>query len=117
MKSGYRLLRSSSLQALAGVSEFKWLKFWKLSIPPKFKNFLWRVLHDCLPTLEILGRKFVDVHPICQVCKLSRETLDHILMVCLFAANCWHLSNTHLLRSSDHSFIQMIFQLFDLMTF
>lgn len=70
VKSGYRVLSRDFSQRLNGVPEFKWLKLWNLAIPPKIKNFMWRVMHDCLPTLENLRRRCVDVLPTCQVCNL-----------------------------------------------
>ncbi|KAL8147588.1 hypothetical protein AgCh_005054 [Apium graveolens] len=63
VKSGYRVLRQS-LPEMNSQGSFKWLCFWRLSIPPKLKNFIWRVLHDCIPTLENLRRKYVDVYPL-----------------------------------------------------
>lgn len=77
------------------------------------KNFLWRVLHDCIPTLDNLRKKFVDVHPICKVCKLSVETLDHILVSCPFARRCWEISDLHVVLDSDRSIFQRIVMLFD----
>lgn len=70
VKSGYRVLSKSFNQYPSGGISFNWLKLLNLSIPPKVKNFLWRVLQDYLPTLENLWNKFVDVHPICQVWNL-----------------------------------------------
>lgn len=113
VKSGYRLLSSSLPHFSANNIPFKWLRLWNLSISPKVKNFLWRVMHDCLPTLENLKRKFVDVNPICQVCKLVVESVEHILLGCLFANKCWELSKINLIIAAGQSFTQMVVNLFD----
>lgn len=112
VKSGYRLLSRSFPQFSSG-NGFNWLKLWNLAIPPKVKNFLWRVLHNCIPTLENLRRKYVDVNPICKVCKLSLESQAHFLRECPFAVKCWELSNLHPFHSSGQSSTQMIEAIFD----
>lgn len=98
VKSGYRVLSRGFSQNPGGISGFKWLRLWNLAVPPKMKNFMWRVMHDCLPTLENLRRKCVDVLSTCQVCKLSVESLDHSLLACPFANRCWNLCNLDMSR-------------------
>lgn len=93
MKSGYRVFNKLNYQVLPGNVSFKWQKLWNLSIPPKVKKFVWRVLNDCHSTIENLRRRFVDVHSICLVCNLSMESLEHILVSCPFANICCRFSN------------------------
>lgn len=61
MKSGYRVLSRGLPQRIGGFSNFKLQKLWNLVVPPKMKIFMWRVMHDSLPTLENLRRRCVDV--------------------------------------------------------
>lgn len=71
---------------------------WNLLIPPKVKHFIWRVGHNCLPTLVNLQRKHVEINAMCAVCRVGDETLEHALWTCPFALRCWeeaHL-NVHL---------------------
>lgn len=89
VKSGYRLLCQLGSDFSGMVTDFNWLKLWSLAIPPKIKNFIWRVLQNCLPTLENLRRKHVEVYPICPVCNSDIESLEHILFTCAFAQRCW----------------------------
>lgn len=112
VKSGYIMLNRSFSQLQSG-GLFKWLRLWSLSIPPKMKNFMWRVLNDCIPTLGNLRRKHVNVHPICKICKLSEETIDHILISCPFASRCWEISNLQVVLNSDWPIFQRIVMFFD----
>lgn len=113
VKSGYRVLSRGFSQRPGGFSDFKWLRLWNLAVPPKMKNFMWRVMHDCLPTLENLRKKCVDVLSTCQVCRLSMESLDHILQGCPFANRCWSLCNLNKVRSSGQSISEVIISAFD----
>lgn len=93
VKSGYRVLTRSSALLSTGLPSFHWLKLWNLAIPPKVKNFVWRAILECLPTLENLRKRFVDVYPFCQVCKVASESQEHILYYCPFANRCWSISS------------------------
>lgn len=112
VKSGYRTLNRSIPQLSSG-NGFHWLKLWNLAVPPKVNFFLWRVIHNYLPTLVNLRRKFVDVNPICSICKLSLESQEHFLQECLFAVKCWELSNLPPFHISGQSSTQMIVTIFD----
>ena len=53
VKSGYRLLRGSSLVPscsglCSSISWWKW--FWKLNVPSKIKIFLWKACNNWFPT-------------------------------------------------------------------
>ena len=65
-----------------------WRKFWKLKIPPKVKNFMWRALTQCLPTTHNLKLKFVPVEDVCPLCRGAPETMFHYLVECQFAKQC-----------------------------
>lgn len=92
VKSGYRWLCKSYNQPYHSVPGFNWSKLWSLAIPPKVKKFVWRLLHNCIPTLDNL-RKFVDVDPMCPVCKSNFESVEHLIWSCPFSQSCWALSN------------------------
>ena len=56
-----------------------WNKIWKMNVPPKVRNFVWRACNDILPTCANLYRKKVYTDPLCAICKQSNETVRHVL--------------------------------------
>ena len=68
-----------------------WRKIWKLNVPPKVHNFIWRACSGCLPTRENLHKKRVSVEEKCELCCHHCETICHVLWECLFARNVWAL--------------------------
>ena len=68
-----------------------WNWLWAAPCPKKIQIFLWKALHDQLPTKTYLsfGRPSVDSrYPRCQ----SPETTLHILRDCPWAKEVWHQS-------------------------
>lgn len=110
VKSAYRRICQDydSYQALGDVN---WLKMWNLAVAPKVKNFLWRALRNCLPTLVNLRQKNVEVYPICPICQESPETVDHALVYCKFAQRCWEIINLNVIFNDGQSFQQLMQQL------
>ena len=68
-----------------------WNRLWKLSIPPKVQNFVWRASSDILPICANLARRRLPIDPKCVVCGSSDETTLHILWQCPLARNVWAL--------------------------
>lgn len=74
VKSGYhRLCQIHTSDSNTG-NNFNLLKIWRLSVPPKVKIFIWRACQNCLPSLDNLCRKYVEVYPICPICQSSLRT-------------------------------------------
>lgn len=46
----------------------------------------------------------MEVYPICAVCASAIESLDHILLSCLYAQQCWQLSqlSIKIVRGATH---------------
>ena len=69
-----------------------WKKLWKLSIPPKVTNFMWRTLWGVLPTADALRSRMVQMDPTCPVCLQERESIHHLFLRCRLAKECWILT-------------------------
>lgn len=96
VKSAYKValrLRENTQaeHSRAGLNRPIWKKIWKLNIPPKVRNFLWRAGSNILPTRENLRRHRVQVEPWCELCCQCRETVAHVLWECPLARNVWAL--------------------------
>lgn len=92
VKSGYKRLTWAFTPSTTDQVEFNWQRLWILLIPLKVKNLIWRVYHNCLPTLDNLRKKHVEVDPQCPVCRTEEKSLDHIIWTCNFARQCWEES-------------------------
>ncbi|KAM6569414.1 hypothetical protein CsatB_017399 [Cannabis sativa] len=91
VKSGYNLLQKLHGRWSANEDELTkfWTKFWKLKIPPKVKNLVWRAARECLPTLQQLKIKRVNVHTLCPICHAEDETIVHALITCTRVKQVW----------------------------
>jgi len=45
-----------------------WASIWKLKVPPRVKNLLWRVCRECLPMRARLLDKGVNCPSTCAIC-------------------------------------------------
>lgn len=69
-----------------------WKHLWKANIPPKVKNFTWRVCHNIFPTKVNLKRKGVRVEPKCRIYQGEQEVAKHVIFTCSFAKVVWFSS-------------------------
>lgn len=88
VKSTYRHMQEIKEDGHTNGSGF-WKKIWKLRIPPKVKDLLWRATTNCLPTKVQLRTKHVNIDARCPSCQIERETISHCLVECSFAKACW----------------------------
>lgn len=60
-----------------------WRHLWNIGVPPKFKNLVQCLATNCLPTREVLSRRYVDLDASCPRCGDAVGTLDHVFCDCL----------------------------------
>ena len=72
-------IRGSTSRSDAGT---EWKACWKLNVPNVVKLFLWKALHNLLPTRVNLTRKGIIKDTSCPICGLGEETVSHILWDC-----------------------------------
>ncbi|GAA0184346.1 hypothetical protein LIER_31634 [Lithospermum erythrorhizon] len=68
----------------------EWKELWKMQVPSRVKQFIWRCIHDILPTKIKLLKKGVLVDPICVLCSEKCESLTHLLLECSFSCRMWY---------------------------
>ena len=61
-----------------------WNDIWRLKVPPKVKNLLWRMCRGCLPTRVHLQDKGVSCPKNCASCDSDSKDLNHLLFECPF---------------------------------
>ena len=86
-RSGYRFLKEesellASPQAPPICDKKVWKAIWKLQVPPKIRNFIWRACRNALPTKQALMRRKIVADLICERCKLDVEDAEHALWSC-----------------------------------
>lgn len=89
VRSVYRLLQAQKNQWRQDDDGSFWRKIWRIKAPPKVLNFVWRALSFCLPTMVMLQQKHVPVLKECPVCGSEDESIQHALVYCTTAAQCW----------------------------
>ncbi|CAN0881768.1 hypothetical protein LINGRAHAP2_LOCUS14426 [Linum grandiflorum] len=62
-----------------------WAKVWGSQLQPKLKFFLWKIIHNILPTHEILITRQLPIAATCHVCGFNTETIHHLFSHCTIA--------------------------------
>lgn len=71
-----------------------WKEVWANNlIIPRIQFFLWRAIHDGLPTLAKLSTRIATINPKCPRCGLETEYLMHTLFFCQIARDAWRASD------------------------
>ena len=58
-----------------------WSGIWRLKLPPKVKNLMWRICRDCFHMLVKLQRRGVNFPSACVMCDEPHEDSYHILFI------------------------------------
>lgn len=70
----------------------KWKDIWPLFAPANVKIFLWRLLHNSLPTeVNLFSKKIVE-NSICPLCQQKPETGIHIIWNSCASNDIWAAS-------------------------
>lgn len=70
-----------------------WKLMWKVKVPYKVNLFVWKLLHDSIPTLLTLKNRGIPTNSSCPMCKEEEDSTSHLFLQCLFARACWHGSS------------------------
>ena len=89
VRSAYREIISSYDALLQHRVPWNFNIIWNLKLPPKIKNFLWRICRNCLPTRMRLITKGVQCPPTCAICDNYEEDGKHLFFACSKSVGCW----------------------------
>ncbi|TVU21067.1 hypothetical protein EJB05_30680, partial [Eragrostis curvula] len=81
-----------------------WRQIWKLSIPSKLKNFVWRLAHNTLAVRGNLEHRGMKIAKKCVVCSRSHEDGGHLFFKCKLAKTVWLATNLEHVRAQLVSF-------------
>ena len=99
VKTAYRLLLKDCLASSTDchrvnlVESKIWALIWKVKLPQKICTFIWKLWHDCLPTLQLLKIRGISDDGLCPMCNYEGESTSHLFLLCPFARACWHGSS------------------------
>lgn len=95
-KEGYERIRQASKGTAIQYEQTKmemWKKLWQWKRPiPRVKTFLWRVIHEGLPTMQSLSRRIPTINPKFLRCNMKNEFNMHLLFYCPVSRATWHAS-------------------------
>jgi hypothetical protein len=92
VKSAYRLCVEELIDTSHLRRPGNWLCIWKLQVPPKIRNLVWRICRGCLPTRIRLQDKGIQCPTQCVSCASNHEDVEHLFFACPFAIQVWCLS-------------------------
>ncbi|XP_048502850.1 uncharacterized protein LOC125498647 [Beta vulgaris subsp. vulgaris] len=88
VKTGALLVQGIALRPPL-PTPFSWI--WKMRVPPKVKNFLWKVCQDGLPTKDQLQTSHVFTLQECCFCNHPSEDANHLFFLSPFAQDVFSL--------------------------
>ena len=65
-------------------------RIWRTWAPPKCRFFLWLVAHNRSWTADRLARRGLPHPEQCPLCDQEDETINHLLVSCVFARQFWY---------------------------
>uniref|UniRef100_A0A803PEK6 Reverse transcriptase domain-containing protein n=1 Tax=Cannabis sativa TaxID=3483 RepID=A0A803PEK6_CANSA len=105
VKSAYNILQQINGRWSEEEASAFWKSLWKLKIPPKIKNLMWRAGTNCLPTMTHLRTKRVEVSLLCPFCQSANETTLHCLVTCQVITLAWNRVGIGTQVAEDTSFL------------
>jgi hypothetical protein len=88
VRSAYRnIMDRSNIVQQHGIAE-RWNQVWRCKLPPRIKNFVWRVARGCLPSRVRLQTRGVNCTTQCPFCDGQEDNL-HALFLCPKSIQCW----------------------------
>ncbi|XP_060963939.1 uncharacterized protein LOC133033262 [Cannabis sativa] len=92
VKTAYRLtLTSRDIPSSSSFRQSKhfWSRIWSSSAPPKVRHLVWRVLSSSIPVASSLFHRRIIPSPICPICHMKWETVEHTILECSGAKKAW----------------------------
>ena len=74
-----------------GVGAFPWKSIWKTKAPPRIAFFSWLAALGKILTADNLRHRGVILVNWCCMCKVSGESVDHLLLHCPYAKELWDM--------------------------
>lgn len=99
-KEGYEMLRkqNSTLHTYDQSTKAAWQRMWSWKgVIPRIKTFLWKAIHNGLPTAATLHSRIRTIPAMCQRCDTENEFIMHLLFFCDLSRATWFCSELPLI--------------------
>lgn len=70
-----------------------WHLIWNLELLECIKVFIWKCLKGILSVRSGLHSRMSNISPVCSLCSIEEETIDHLLLLLQQTRAVWNLSN------------------------
>lgn len=90
VKMGYQFWSSQNSIEASNAASRSWNRLWRLNLPHKMRNFLWKFCNNNIPDRKLLRSKGVATTIICSMCNEDIEHMLHFFFYCKFATDCWN---------------------------
>jgi hypothetical protein len=105
VRSAYRALLNANafIEPLgsSGSVQPYWQKLWKMRVPPKVRNYWWRVIKGFIPCRAVLEARHIERISFCHECG-CKDTIQHSLFECTWAKLFWQeVKATSAVKVSD----------------
>ena len=69
----------------------KWAKsLWCPDIPPSESLLVWKIMHNKVPTVEMLQSRGISIPSMCSSCNIHGKSTFHLFFECFFAIKLWN---------------------------
>ncbi|CAN1135828.1 Putative ribonuclease H protein At1g65750 [Linum perenne] len=89
VRSAYRVLMDSVNPRPELAVQGAWSQIWSMTVPPRIKNFMWRLARAVIPIRAALHRRHIAVPGACGICGSATEDFNHLFFDCQYAEDCW----------------------------
>ena len=128
VRSAYRMLiqtkkiREDWLDHRAAASNSSvvaknWCSLWRVKVPSKVRVFAWRLMHNSLPSADVLHARNMMTQPGCQICNAMNDSWRHSLIDCNMARCVWTLVDEeiteHMMMNGNPDAKQWIFTMME----
>ena len=104
-KSAYKDI--VKMREISNDQSIKWKDFWRIHLPQRMLPFGWKCLRSVITVRKTIHTKINSVSPLCPLCGVEEETIDHALMKYEYARSYWfgiHFSR----QTNDLYFTELI---------
>ncbi|WCJ24336.1 hypothetical protein M5689_006303 [Euphorbia peplus] len=116
VRSGYRLAFEQNFEVEFDDENAKWTEVWRLNIPPKVRNFIWRTCNDLLPLRANLFSRGMSIEDKCILCDFVGEHSLHLFVDCPCAVDCFSRINIDVVNLAADSFSGWLASMFSATT-